>query len=222
MGEPLRVIVVDDHALFAQGLEVLFNTLPERVLDVVGWTDRGTMAIDLVRRHEPDLALVDIDMPPPGGLEVMREIKRHRPNLRVVALTGLAGHRGPLRALRYGADAYLPKTSEPDELLTPLRAVAEGWSVIPSDLARYLSEVADRVDNEVVERLEKDDVMLWRLLARGEATENIAETLAVSERTAKRQIASLLRRLKVSNRVAAAGLAGRLGLLDDDIHASED
>lgn len=212
---PLRLVVIDDHALFAQGLEVLLPSLTGGPLEVVGWTDQARMALDLVRRHDPDIALVDIDMPPPGGLAAMREIKRFRSTVRVVALTGVSDPGLPVRALRHGADAYLPKTSEPAELLTPLRAVADGWCIVPPALVEHLGGIADRSDNEIVDALDADDLELWRQLATGARTLEIATELNVSERTAKRQTASLLRRLGVTNRVAAAALAGQLGVLDD-------
>lgn len=212
---PLRLVVIDDHALFAQGLELLLPALRGAPLEVVGWTDQARMALDLVRRHEPDIALVDIDMPPPGGLAAMREIARFRPNIRVVALTGVSDLRLPVRALRHGAHAYLPKTSEPAELIAPLQAIAAGWCVVPPALVEYLGRVAERADNEVVDALDEEDLTLWRLMATGAGTAEAAEHLNVSERTIKRQTASLLRRLGVSNRVAAAALAGQLGVLDD-------
>lgn len=210
-----RVVVIDDHPLFAQGLQALAAATADSGLEVVDWTDRANMALDLVRRHDPDIALVDIDMPPPGGIAAMREIKRFRPGIRVVALTGLSDHRVLLRALRSGADAYVPKTSDPTELVTPLAAVAAGWCVVPPDLVEHLGRIADRSDNEVVDGLDDDELRLWRLLAWGEGTQEIADELAVSERTAKRQIASLLRKLDVTSRVAAAALGGKLGVLDD-------
>lgn len=210
----LRLVVIDDHALFAQGLELLLPALPDSPLEVVGWTDQAQMALDLIRRHEPDIALVDIDMPPPGGLEAMRAIKRFRPAVRVVALTGVTDLQLPVRALTNGADAYLPKTSDPEELLPPLAAIAAGWCVVPPSLVDHLGEIAGRSDNPIVDALDDDDLRLWRLLATGAGTVEIADELAVSERTAKRMTASLLRRLGVSNRVAAAALAGQLGVLD--------
>ncbi|MFD0786973.1 LuxR C-terminal-related transcriptional regulator, partial [Micromonospora azadirachtae] len=132
--------------------------------------------------------------------------------VRVVAMSGSDDPTPALDALRAGAEGYLPKSSQPEELLPPLLAVLDGWAVLPSELLRALlrptrSSVA--VDLDVEER------RLLRAVATGRSTVEIAEDLHVSERTVKRMIATLLRKLRVSSRAEAAALAGQVGLLGE-------
>ncbi|KQS65882.1 response regulator transcription factor [Modestobacter sp. Leaf380] len=210
---PVDVVVVDDHPLFSRGLAVLLPPVSRGRVRVVGSTDDASAAAALVRRERADLALVDLGMPPPGGLRAIAAIRRAEPNVRVVALSGTADEDEQLEALRAGAEAFLPKSSEPETLVPPLLALLEGWSVVPAALLRrLLADAAPREDRGVLGQLSADDRRLWRLVAAGTPTMEIATTLHVSERTAKRLVAGLLRQLRVSSRTEAAALAGRLGL----------
>lgn len=111
-----------------------------------------------------------------------------------------------LQALRAGATAYLPKTADPEALVRPLLAVLDGWSVVPEELLRRLLEdAAPSGEQGLAERLTADERRLWRLVADGTSTVEIATTLHVSERTAKRLVAALLRTLGVATRVEARG-----------------
>ena len=133
--------------------------------------------------------------------------------MRIVALSGQAEEDAVLEALRAGAAAYLPKTADPELLVRPLLAVLDGWSVIPEDLLRRLLEdSAPSGERGLADRLTADERRLWRLVADGTSTVEIATTLHVSERTAKRLVAALLRTLGVATRVEAAALAGRVHL----------
>jgi two-component system, NarL family, nitrate/nitrite response regulator NarL len=152
-------------------------------------------------------------MPPPGGTRAIAAIRRADPLVRVVALSGLGEADAALEALRAGAAAFLPKTADPELLVRPLLAVLDGWSVVPEALLRQLlADAQPTGDQGLAERLSADERRLWRLIADGATTVDIATTLHVSERTAKRLVAHLLRRLDVATRVEAAALAGRVGL----------
>jgi two-component system nitrate/nitrite response regulator NarL len=212
-GAPMDVVVVDDHPLFSRGLALLLHGVSDGRIRVVGSTDDASAAAALVRRHHADVALVDLHMPPPGGARAIAAIRRADPMVRVVALSGLAEADAALEALRAGAAGFLPKTADPETLVRPLLAVLDGWSVIPEDLLRTLLEASAPTGNAgIAERLTSDERRLWRLVADGTSTVDIATTLHVSERTVKRLVANLLRRLEVSTRVEAAALAGRAGL----------
>ncbi|MGW4465052.1 response regulator [Micromonospora sp. NPDC004704] len=166
----------------------------------------------LVRQCRPDLALVDLHMPPPGGVRAIAAICRTSPGLRIVAMSGLGETDLAVEALRAGAVGYLPKSSEPEELLPPLLAVLDGWAVLPADLlTALLTPVRSRLPASAV--LDDEERLLLQLIAKGNSTVEIAENLHVSERTVKRLTASLLRKLRVSTRTEAAALAGNAGLL---------
>jgi two-component system nitrate/nitrite response regulator NarL len=212
-GAPVDVVVVDDHPLFSRGLALLLDGISDGRVRVVGTTDDASAAAALVRRHHADVAVVDLHMPPPGGLRAIAAIRRADPMVRVVALSGLAEADAALEALRAGAAGFLPKTADPETLVRPLLAVLDGWSVMPEPLLRRLLEAATpTADDGLLGRLTSDERRLWRLLADGMSTVDMATTLHVSERTVKRLVATLLRRLGVSTRVEAAALAGRVGL----------
>jgi two-component system, NarL family, nitrate/nitrite response regulator NarL len=210
---PVDVVVVDDHPLFTRGLSLLLPLVSAERVRVVGTTDDASAAAALVRRHHTDVALVDLHMPPPGGTRAIAAIRRADPLVRVVALSGLAEPDAAIEALRAGATAFLPKTADPEALVRPLLAVLDGWSVMPEVLLReLLTQAAPTGDEGIAERLTADERRLWRLIAQGVSTVDIATTLHVSERTTKRLVAHLLRRLGVATRVEAAALAGRTGL----------
>jgi two-component system nitrate/nitrite response regulator NarL len=209
----IDVVVIDDHPLFSRGLGLLLPSVSGGRVRVVGSTDDASAAAALVRRHHADVALVDLHMPPPGGTRAIAAIRRVDPMVRVVALSGLAEADAALEALRAGAAGFLPKTADPELLVRPLLAVLDGWSVVPEALLRQLlADAQPTGDQRIADRLTADERRLWRLIADGASTVDISTTLHVSDRTTKRLVAHLLRRLDVSTRVEAAALAGRVGL----------
>jgi len=167
----------------------------------------------LLDQDQPDVAIIDLAMPPPGGLEAIRVVKRNYPRVGVLALSGTEDIDVAIEALRVGADGFLPKSSEPKVLLPPLLALAAGWSVMPRSMAAILA--AAKPGHASLERLTPEERKLWRLVAKGLEGNDIAAQLLVSERTARRLIVSLLRRIGAANRIEAAALAGRAGLLDE-------
>lgn len=208
----VRIALVDDHPLFVRGLELLLPATTRGRARVVGSTGDASSAAALVRRCVPDLALVDLHMPAPGGIRAIAAIRRTTPQLRIVAMSGLDEPALAVEALRAGAKGFLPKSSDPDELLPPLLAILDGWAVLPTDLlAALLQPVRSRVPASAV--LDAEERRLLQLIAKGLRTVEIAEELHLSERTVKRLTASLLRKLRVSNRTEAAALAGNAGLL---------
>lgn len=209
----LTVVLVDDHQLFSRGLELLLNTDPDRRVRVLARTEHADKALELVRHHRPQVAIIDLVMPPPGGLAAVEEIKRHYPDVCVLALSGNDDVGSAIGALRTGADGFLLKSSEPDELIPPLLAMASGVSVVPQPVISALLESWTRSGQRAVSDLTPEEIDLLRLVATGLESLEIAERLHVSERTAKQRVASLLRRMNVTTRVQAAALAGRCGLL---------
>lgn len=208
----VRVVIVDDHQTFSRGLRLLFNAMPSGDFDVVATTEDAAAAARIVADHHAEVALVDLQMPPPGGLHAVAAIKSRCPTTAVLVLTGVDDRTSGTAAFHAGADGYLLKTSSPEELLAPIRSVLSGLKVMPGWLADSLVTKAG-MDPDV-SFLTDADRQLLRLLAAGEETAAIARRLFVSERTAKRQIATLLQRLGVDNRLQAAAIAGRCGIAD--------
>ncbi|WFE99432.1 response regulator transcription factor [Micromonospora sp. WMMD964] len=207
----MRIVVVDDHPLFVRGLELLLPVSTDGRAEVVASTGDAAAAAALVGRCRPDLALVDLHMPPPGGIRAVAAIRRTTPRVRVVAMSGSADPAPALEALRAGAEGFLPKTSEPEALLSPLRAVLDGWAVLPAELLHAML----RPTRMTAVDLDGEERRLLRAIASGRNTVDIADELHVSERTVKRMTAALLRKLRVSNRAEAAAIAGHAGLLGE-------
>lgn len=207
----LRLVVVDDHPLFVRGLELLLPITTNGRAEVVASTGDAAAAAALVSNCRPDLALVDLHMPPPGGIRAVAAIRRTTPRVRVVAMSGFADPASAVEALRAGAEGFLPKTSEPEELLPPLLAVLDGWAVLPAELLRAML----RPTRSAPVDLDGEERRLLRAIAAGRSTVDIAEELHVSERTVKRMTAALLRKLRVSNRAEAAAVAGHSGILGE-------
>lgn len=212
-GKQIVVVIVDDHELFAQGLALLLGREWNGLFTVGGQTTRVEEAADLVARCDADVAIVDLSMPPLGGVAAIRHIKARHPRTRILALSGTDDVGLAEEALRAGADGFLPKTARPEALAGPLWTVAEGLRVVDGAVLDGLLS-STRRRPELLDRLSAQDLKLWGLLATGMETADLADRMLVSERTAKRMVAALLTKLGVTNRVAAAAMAGRYGLLD--------
>ena len=211
MAASVTILLVDDHPSFVRGLQVLLPRVDAR-LHVVGTTHDASAAGALAHRLLPDLVLVDLLMPEPGGLRAIAAVRRTEPRCRVVALSGTDDPDLVVAAFEAGAHGFLRKDTEVEELVPALLAVAAGSAVLPDDTLEGLLDTRRRrgraADLGGAERL------LWRRLAQGVPTPALAAELHVSERTAKRMTAVLLRKLGVGTRMEAAVLAGEEGLLD--------
>jgi DNA-binding NarL/FixJ family response regulator len=212
--ERIVVVIIDDHELFAQGLALLLSRGWGGMFAVGGQTNHVEEAADLVGRCHADVAIVDLSMPPLGGVAAIRHIKARHPATRILALSGTDDLRLAEEALRAGADGFLHKTARPEALAGPLSTVVEGLRVVDAAVLDNLLGNTRRPPPELLDRLTAQDLQLWTLLASGMETADIAGRMLVSERTAKRMVAALLTKIGVSNRVAAAAKAGQFGLLD--------
>lgn len=212
----MRLAIIDDHAVFAEGLRILLNSAAYPIEVVVVETRPG-YAVDAVARHDPDLAIVDLAMPPPGGFQVIAGIRARKASVRILALSGADEPAEAEAALQAGAHGFLSKTVRLEDLVHPLQAIATGMVVMPDPLLSYLLERSRRRPSvTLLESLSPDERRLWKLIARGRDTEEIAKEIFMSERTVKRQVASLLKRIGVDNRIEAAARAGQIGLLEEE------
>lgn len=211
---PLTVVVVDDHELFSAGLEFVLKHASQGSVRVLGHTNDAAKALELVRRERPRVAIIDLAMPPPGGVEAIRQVKHAYPQVAVLALSGTDDLEFAASALRAGADGFMLKSAAPEMLIPPLLSLALGMAVMPRPMMRA-TFMAHRYGRDLVAQLEDDERQLWFLVAKGMETTEIAEKMFASERTVKRMVAALLRKIGANNRHEAAALAGRCGLLDE-------
>ncbi len=214
-GKKIVVVIIDDHELFAQGLALLLTREWGELFTVGGQTTYVEEAADLVASCDADVAIVDLTMPPLGGVAAIRHVKARHPQTRILALSGTDDLGLAEEALRAGADGFLPKTARPEALAGPLWTIAEGLCVVDGALLAALLSSTRRPPAALLDSLSDQEIRLWTLLATGMETADIAGRMLVSERTAKRMVAALLQKLGVTNRIAAAAMAGRFRLLDD-------
>ncbi|CDZ87147.1 response regulator transcription factor [Rhodococcus ruber] len=201
---------MDDHALFTQGLELLLGTRADHLFDVAGTTTNGDEAVALVGKNRADIVTIDLTLPPRGGLEAIAAVRAAYPATRILALSGTEDLALAERALRSGADGFMAKSSDADALVAPLLALAAGMRVVEADLLEKLLTSSRKPENDLLDKLGPQQVTLWSLLAHGLETTEIAERLHVSERTAKRLVASLIQRVGARNRIEAAAMGGAL------------
>jgi DNA-binding NarL/FixJ family response regulator len=209
----VRLALVDDGGLFGRGVEMTMDDASGGAVTVVGRTDDHKAAVDLVRRRRPDVVLLDLALGA-AGMTALRDLHRSTPVTRVVAVTDEADVNLISSTFRAGAHGVLLKSTTPEDLVAPILAAASGHCVLPGALLPSLVGTAVTRRPELLDTMTPEDCQLWRMVADGVETMQIAETLFVSERTAKRMVALLLRRLGVANRIQAAALAGQAGLLD--------
>ncbi|HEY0399995.1 MAG TPA: response regulator transcription factor [Acidimicrobiia bacterium] len=209
----MRLALVDDGGLFGRDVEAMIEAASGGAVAFVGRTDDHRAVVDLVRRRRPDVVLLDLALGP-AAMTALRDLHRSTPVTRVVAITGEADVNLVSTTFRAGAHGVLLRATTPEDLVAPLLAAASGHCVLPGALLPSLVGIAVARHPELLDTLTPEERQLWRMVADGVETTQIAETLFVSERTAKRMVALLLRRLGVANRIQAAALAGQSGLLD--------
>ncbi len=218
--DPLRILLVDDHALFRKGLAGLISGREDMV--VVAEAGNGVEAIEKARETMPDLILMDIVMPGSDGLEATRVIKEELPLVRIVMLTASDEDVNLFAALKNGADGYLLKILEPAQLFAMIDGIRRGESPISGSLAsRILNEFRrpERDQSQVtdyVERLTPRDNDVLELIVQGLSNKEIADQLNITENTVKLHLRNILEKLHLQNRIQVAVYAVRRGLVSDD------
>jgi DNA-binding NarL/FixJ family response regulator len=205
MADPIRTLVVDDHHVVRQGLVALLNIMPE--VAVVGEASDGVQAIELYRSLQPDITLMDLQLPKMGGVDAILKIREESPNARFIVLTTFDGDEDIYRALQAGAKAYLLKGMTVEELLSTIKIVHSGKTRIAPSIAEKLAE---RMSSHALTTREHE--VLERIVA-GRANKEIASDLDISEATVKSHINSLLSKLGVSDRTHAATVALQRGIV---------
>jgi len=218
----VKVVVIAGSDALTGRLEAGLDGGSNGAVAVEGSACETRAAVELVRRVRPNVAVVDVGgagEPSGPGLAAIREIARVAPITRILALSESPDAEPAVDALTAGAHGVLVRPADAADLVAPVLAIAFGHSVLHRPLLGALVGTSGpreaHRDSELLDTLNPQYVDLWRMVADGLETVQIAERLYVSERTAKRMVASLLRRLQVTNRIQAAALAGQAGLLDD-------
>ena len=211
MAEPIRVLIVDDHAVVREGLRS-FLTLQDGI-EVAGEAADGEEALEIAAQLRPDVILMDLVMPRLDGLAAMRALREQLPGARVIVLTSFLDDDKLLPALRSGAAGYLLKNAQPQELVRAIRAAQAGEALLdPVVAARLVETLAADGEVEPLERLTPREREVLVLIAQGFANKRIARELGVSEKTVKAHVGHVLAKLGVTDRTQAAVVAVRAGL----------
>jgi DNA-binding NarL/FixJ family response regulator len=218
--EPIRVLVVDDHALFRRGLQMVLGA--EDDIEVVGEASDGTEALKVAAETLPDIVLMDVRMPRRGGIDATMAIKEAVPSAKIIMLT-ISDEEGDLfDAIKAGAMGYLLKEISIEEVASAVRAVFTGQSLIsPSMASKLLNEFAtmvrkddDRQQQVPTPRLTDREMEVLKLVAKGMNNRDIAKKLFISENTVKNHIRNILEKLQLHSRMEAVVYAVREKLLE--------
>jgi two-component system NarL family response regulator len=225
--EAMKVLLVDDHPLFLEGLR---NLLTARDIEVVGTAGDGLEALAQARVLQPDVVLMDIEMPRCNGLEATRLIKAELPDIKIVMLTVAADDEHLFEAIKSGASGYLIKNVAADRFFELLSGVARGEAPMSRDLAaRVLEEFAHQAQRaeattEIKETAVEGDpnsltsrqAEVLQLVAQGLTNKEIAAALIITERTVKYHMSEILQKLHLQNRAQVIAYAVRTGLVSDE------
>ncbi len=219
---PIRVLLVDDHAVVRKGLRALLEREPG--VEVVGEAESGEQAVRLRESLRPDVILMDLEMPGIGGIEATRQITQREPETKIVILTSHAAEEDVFPALKAGAQGYLLKHSAPEDVLRAIHQAYRGETVLHPTIARMVLQELQRPAQprqaRTTDPLSDRELEVLRLLARGMSNQEIADTLVVGEPTVRSHVSAILRKLQLASRTQAALYALREGLatLDDPEH----
>jgi len=222
VSDEIRLMIVDDHPMFRQGLCDVLETDPQ--MSVIGEAADGDVAIELAFELEPDVILMDINLPTINGLQVTRTIKNQKPDIKVVMITGYDDAEQVFHAIRAGASAYCPKDITPEALINIVQAVREGQYYVDEktmgydDLMQWVEKKIGRFagplisdSDELFVPLSPREMEILEHVTRGLSNKEIAYKLGISHQTVKNHMTAILRKLRVDDRTQAAVYALRHG-----------
>jgi NarL family two-component system response regulator LiaR len=216
---PIRVFIVDDHAIVRKGLRALLSEIDD--IEVVGEAGDGEQAVSLTEAAQPDVILMDIVMPNMDGIEATQQITIRQPEARILALTSFAADDKLFPAIKAGALGYLLKDSDPDDLVQAIRQVHRGEPSLHPSIARKVLHELGRPSSQsqTPEPLTDREVEVLRFVAKGLSNQEIADALTIAEVTVRTHVSNILSKLHLANRVQATLYALREGLtsLDNDL-----
>ena len=212
---PIRVLITDDHLIVREGLRLILETTEG--VEIVGEAGDGAECLRLVPELQPDVILMDLQMPRMDGITAITHLRSEHPDIAIVILTTFNEDDLMIRGLQAGARGYLLKDTSRENLLDTIQAAARGETLLKPDiLARVLSAraapaSAAHTDSMLTER----ELEVLQAAARGERNKEIAYRLGISERTVKAHLASIYQKFSVDSRAAAVAVAAQKGLLGE-------
>lgn len=213
MDETIRVLIADDHTLFREGLAALLNSVPG--LEVAATVEGGQQAIDSAAALQPDVILMDLQMPGLNGIEATRQIVQTSPHIGVIVVTMFEDDDSVFSAMRAGARGYILKGADQDNMLRAIQAVARGEALFGASIAARLMNYFSRPEISpapVFPELTEREREILELLAQGDNNSEIAARLVISQKTVRNHVSNIFNKLQVTDRVQAALRAREAGM----------
>ena len=211
---PLRILIADDHPLFRKGMRTLLASMPET--EVVGEATTGKETVDRALALQPDIVLMDLQMPEGGGLTAIRSLTSANPETRILVVTLFEDDESVFAALRAGARGYVLKDADEDEMIRAIQAVARGEAIfspaVASRLMDYFTAARTSPHAEAFPDLTEREREILAMIARGRSNYEIAEELSISLKTVRNHASSIFSKLQVADRTQAAIRAREAGL----------
>lgn len=212
--EQLRVLIADDHPLFRKGMRTLLESMPD--MNVVGEAATGDESIEYTDELQPDVVLMDLQMPSGGGLSAIRQIAKSSPHIRILVVTLFEDDESIFAALRAGARGYMLKDSDEDEMLRAIRAVGDGEAIfspsIATRLREYFASSRQMIPPEVFPELTEREREVLDHIANGKTNHEIANLLSISLKTVRNHVSNIFSKLQVADRAQAVIRAREAGM----------
>jgi len=213
--EPIKIVIADDHRMVREGIKQLLEL--EGDISVIGEAGDGVTCLNVIEDLNPEVVLLDINMPQMNGLQVLQKLKENKCLSRILILTIHNEIEYLMKAVDIGVDGYILKDSESDVLRKAIFAVKSGESYIQSELAALLKEKLENSDKGILEEesiLTKREMEVLRLLTEGLFNKEIAYHLSISEKTVKNHVSNIFKKISVSDRTQAAVYAIRNNIVE--------
>lgn len=212
MTEPIRILIADDHTLFRDGLRALFSSLADT--EVIGEAADGPTAVSMVEELQPDIVLMDIQMPGFNGIEATRQIVGASPHVGIIVVTMFEDDDSVFAAMRAGARGYVLKGAGQEEMLRTIRSVARGEALFGPAIAARLATFfnAPQPANAAFPELTAREIDVLNLLAQGKNNQEIADQLVISSKTVRNHLSNIFSKLQVADRVQAIIRAREAGM----------
>lgn len=212
--EPISVLIADDHPLFRKGLRALLDSVPDT--QVTGEAESGEEALKMALALQPDVVLMDLQMPGGSGLEATRELSRQSPHIRVLVVTLFEDEDSIFAALRAGARGYILKDADEEEMIRAIQAVGKGEAIfsptIATQLMDFFAKTRSMVPRQAFPELTDREREILTLIARGDSNASIAEQLVISLKTVRNHVSNIYSKLHVADRAQAVLRARDAGL----------
>ncbi len=211
----INILLVDDHELVRTGIHKILNDV--KGFKVVGEAQTGEEAVQYCRKSEPDVVLMDMNMPGIGGLEATKKILRYAPDVKIIVLTVHSEDPFPTKVMQIGASGYLTKGAGPDEMINAIRAVHSGQRYITPDIAQQMAlNQFKSVEENPFNSLSERELQIMLMITRGEKVTDISKQLILSTKTINSYRYRMFEKLNVGNDVELTHLAIRYGMLNTE------